>query len=87
MSRYQIEYEPAATKALRAIRDRRIKLPLLAALDALMDDPRPPGCKKLVGGKDEWRVRVGDWRIAYRIDDGRLVVLVVRIGPRKDVYR
>ena len=87
MSRYRIEYEPAARKTLRAIRDRRLKLTLLAALEGLMDDPRPAGCKKLVGVVDEWRVRVGDWRIIYRIEDGRLVVLVVRVGPRKDVYR
>ena len=87
MSRYRIEYEPAATKALRAIRDRRIKLRLLAALEGLMENPRPPGCKKLVGEEDEWRVRVGTWRIVYRVEDKVLVVLVVRVSPRSGVYR
>ena len=86
MSRYRIDYEPGATKALRAIRDRRIKLPLLAALEGLMDDPHPVGCVKMVGSADEWRIRVGAWRIIYRVDDGRLAVVVVRVGPRGGVY-
>ncbi|OYW48283.1 MAG: plasmid stabilization protein, partial [Rhodobacterales bacterium 12-65-15] len=49
-------------------------------------DPRPHGCLKLVGHKDHWRVRVGDWRIVYRIEDGRLVVVVVRVAARSGVY-
>lgn len=61
--------------------------PPYGLLAALMEDPRPEGCLKLVGEDDEWRVRVEDWRIVYRIDDGVLVVLVVRVGPRGGVYR
>ena len=56
------------------------------AIQALADDPRPPGCRKLEGRNDEWRVRVGTWRVVYRIEDGRLVVVVVRIAPRGEVY-
>ena len=87
MKRYRIEYDPAATKALRAIRDRRIKLPLQAALAGLMENPRPHGCEKMIGERDRWRIRVGTWRVVYRIDDGVLVVEVVRVAPRGEVYR
>ena len=87
MSRFTIEYTPRAIKQLRAIRDARIGTPLKRAIVALAMEPRPPGVAKLVGEDDQWRIRVGEWRIIYRIDDGRLVVLVVKVGPRKDVYR
>lgn len=49
--------------------------------------PRPPECLKLTGSTDEWRIRVGDWRVVYRIDDGRVVVMVVRVAPRGGAYR
>ncbi len=48
--------------------------------------PRPPGCKKLKGYKDQWRVRVGDYRVVYTIDDQKLLVEVTRIRHRRDVY-
>ena len=54
-------------------------------IDALADDPRPPGCKKLTA-VDAWRIRVGDYRVIYQIYDDRLIVLVVRIGHRREVY-
>ena len=56
------------------------------ALRDLVDDPRPPGCQKL-GGRDAWRIRVGDYRVIYEIDDRAKTVLVVHIGHRRDVYR
>jgi mRNA interferase RelE/StbE len=86
MKRYTIDYERRAEKQLRAIRDRRLALTIKAAIDDLAATPRPPGCLKLKGPTDEWRIRVGDWRIVYRIEDGRLVVVVVRVAPRGGVY-
>jgi mRNA interferase RelE/StbE len=86
MSRYRIDYAPKAEKQLRAIRDARISTPIRRAIEKLSGNPRPPGCLKLVGEVDQWRVRVGDWRIVYRIEDGRLVVLVVTVAPRGGVY-
>jgi mRNA interferase RelE/StbE len=83
---YAIEYERDAVKSLRAIRDKRVAAPLKAAIEALAHDPRPPGCRKLSGRKDEWRIRVGDWRVIYRVEDGRLVVVVVAVGVRGGVY-
>ena len=56
------------------------------AIDALADDPRPPGCKKL-GGGDGYRIRVGEWRAIYRVNDRERKVDVVRVAHRRDVYR
>lgn len=56
-------------------------------MDALAGDPRPKGVKKLFGLDDLYRIRVGEYRVVYQIQDNRLIVLVVRIGHRKDVYR
>lgn len=86
MSLYRIDYAPKAKKQLRAIRDARISTPIRRAIEKLSDNPRPPGCLKLVGEVDQWRVRVGDWRIVYAIFDGRLVVLVVTVAPRGGAY-
>lgn len=56
-------------------------------IDALALDPRPRGCKKLQGDGDLYRVRAGDFRIVYAVRDDVLIVLVVKIGNRRDVYR
>ena len=58
-----------------------------AAIDALADDPRPTGCVKLAGDDNAWRIRVGDYRVVYEVHDKRLLVLVVRVGHRKDIYK
>ena len=78
--------------AASARRDmKRLAAPIFerirTVIDRLADAPRPPGVKKLAGGGDLYRVRVGDYRIIYEIEDMRLVVLVVRVGHRRDVYR
>ena len=59
---------------------------LTAAIRALADSPRPSGCKKL-SGRPAWRIRVGVYRIIYEVHDDRLVVVVIAVGHRKDVYR
>lgn len=87
MKHYTIEFGRSAAKDFDAIRDRRIRDPIKAAVLGLADDPRAPGCLKLAGRTDEWRVRVGTWRVVYRVEDGRLVVVVVEVGPRGKVYR
>ena len=56
------------------------------AIDALADDPRPPGCEKL-SGREGYRIRVGEWRAIYRVDDQQRRVDVVRVAHRRDVYR
>ncbi|PHP52558.1 type II toxin-antitoxin system RelE family toxin [Actinomyces ruminis] len=83
--RYEIEVRPAALKALRRI-DKPDQRRIQGAIALLATDPRPPGCRPLKG-RPAWRVRVGDYHIIYTIDDGRLVVVVVTLGHRHDVYR
>jgi mRNA interferase RelE/StbE len=85
--RYVVQVDRKAEKDLEGIRDRRLLTDLRSAIRGLAEDPRPHGVKKLQGSKDRWRVRVGDWRIVYRIEDNRLVVLVVAVAKRDEVYR
>jgi mRNA interferase RelE/StbE len=75
---------PAAAAQLRKL-DRGIARRIGEAITDLGNNPRPPGSKKLVG-VDAWRIRIGDWRVIYQIHDDRLIVLVVRVGHRRDIY-
>ncbi len=86
MTRYTVELDRDVRKDLYAMRDIRLRDKLEAVILSLADDPRPPGVKKLVGKRDLWRIRVGDWRVVYRIEDCRLVVVVVAVGGRGGVY-
>lgn len=86
MDSYRIEFAREATKDLRRI--DRVWIPkIISAIEALTAVPRPVGCKKLVGSEHTFRIRVGDYRVIYDIQDNTLVVLVVRIRHRRDVYR
>lgn len=81
---YRIEVRPAALKALRGIHPAD-RARVQGAIALLAVDPRPPGARALQG-RDGYRVRVGDYRILYTIDDGVLLVVVVALGHRRDVY-
>ena len=83
---YSISYVPSAAKTLRKL-DRPTARRLLEVIGALADDPRPPGCIQLKGGDGELRIRVGDFRIIYDVRDDELIVLVLRVGHRREVYR
>ncbi len=83
---YQIRIKSQAEKALAKIPNphrRRI----VQAIDALARSPRPEGCKKLTGADDAYRIRVGDYRIVYEIVDKVLMVYIIRVAHRKDIYR
>jgi mRNA interferase RelE/StbE len=84
--KYAVLLEKSAARFLLRLRDAKLKSRLDEAIESLADDPRPPGCRKLAGISDRYRVRVGDFRIVYRIDDGKVVVLVLLIGHRREVY-
>jgi mRNA interferase RelE/StbE len=86
MASYAVIYKPSADRALRKLPEK-VQRRIAAATDALADDPRPPGCVKLQGKDDLWRIRVGPYRVVYAIQDEALIVLVVRVAHRKDVYR
>lgn len=83
---YEITYAQSALKSLRKL-DRGIARRILMAIDALAHDPRPAGCKQLKGGGGEMRIRVGDYRVVYDVDDGEIVILVLAVGHRREVYR
>lgn len=83
--RCRIEIAPAAVRQLRKL-DRVAQRRVQAAIELLAGEPRPSGAVKLVGGDGEWRVRTGDYRIVYEIHDNVLVVLVVAVGHRRDIY-
>ena len=85
MPKYVLEIKQSAQKELDALDDAlfsRIDRKILA----LAETPRPAGCKKLKGYKDQWRMRVGDWRVLYVIDDAAKLVSVTRIAHRREVY-
>jgi mRNA interferase RelE/StbE len=83
--KYRLEIKPRALKELGRIGEPE-QSRIQRRIDALADHPRPAGAKKLQG-RDYWSIRVGDYRVLYRIEDNVLVILVVRVGHRKDVYR
>lgn len=84
--RYDVEFSPAAARSLRKL-DRAAQTRILTVLSLLRDTPRPPAAKPLVGHPGLLRVRTGDYRVIYRIENERLLVLVVTIGHRREVYR
>jgi len=82
---YRIELAPSAARQLKKVTPdvrRRIQ----AVLELLADDPRPPAATPLVGGAGEWRVRTGDYRVIYEINDLQVLVLVLRMRHRREVY-
>jgi mRNA interferase RelE/StbE len=83
---YQIEFVKQAAKQFRALLTQERER-LQTKIDALETEPRPIGVIKLAGEEDLYRIRVGDYRIIYSIQDDQLLVLVVKIGHRRDVYR
>ena len=85
---YTVEIDPAARKELEAL-GRKVQRQIDRKITALAANPRPRGCKELKGKKNKgiWRVPSGDYRIVYKIKQKRLLVLIIRIRHRKDVYR
>ncbi len=83
---YRIELSPAAARQLRKL-DAPARRRIQAVVELLAQEPRPAGAKKLVGGDGEWRVRTGDYRVIYEVRDGVLLVLVLAVGHRRDIYR
>jgi mRNA interferase RelE/StbE len=83
---YEVALTPAAARQLHRL-DRQAQRRLQAVIDLLADEPRPPAAKQLVGGAGQWRVRTGDFRVVYEIQDARLLVLVVAVGHRREIYR
>ena len=86
MAKYRILIKPSAVKEIEAISQKKDRQRLVDRISRLADNPRPPGCEKL-SGQDKYRIRQGRYRIVYSIEDQDLIVYVVKVGHRKDVYR
>jgi mRNA interferase RelE/StbE len=84
---YSLLIKKSAAKELEAIAGKKDRERITQRILALADDPRPPGVEKLSGTNEKYRIRQGDFRILYEIQDAVLIVYVVRIGDRKEVYR
>lgn len=85
MSKHSIELTPLAAKQIQKL-SREIQVRIGRAIDKLSNSPFPSGFKKLAGQGDLYRIRVGDYRIVYQFKAGKLVILIVRVGHRKDIY-
>jgi mRNA interferase RelE/StbE len=85
VAKYSVELKPSARKELETLPAKLIER-IFPKLEALAAEPRPAGCKKLKGGQQEWRIRVGDYRIVYTIDDADLRISITRIRHRSEVY-
>ena len=86
MGSYSIRFLRPAEKDLRRIQKSRIPT-ILETIEALEENPRPAGCRKLVGSESAYRIRIGDYRVIYTIEDTIRIVEIDRIRHRKDVYR
>jgi mRNA interferase RelE/StbE len=82
---YQVVIKPAAQRQLRKLA-LAVQRDLIALIEGLSEQPRPPGCKKLKGRQNQYRVRSGDYRIIYSIEDTSLTIKVIKVGHRRDVY-
>ncbi len=84
--KYRIELKPSVADALAKI-PKAHRQRIAKRIDQLADDPRPAGAQKLAGVESLYRIRLSDYRVIYQVNDNVLLVLVVRIGSRGDVYR
>ena len=85
MADYRVALARSAEKELQRLSSALVAR-IITDLEGLAEEPRPPGCKKLRGGDKEWRIRVGDYRVVYEIDDRARAVVVTRIAHRSEVY-
>jgi mRNA interferase RelE/StbE len=83
---YTIQFKPLALRQLQKL-PRETQRRLSTKIEALRDDPFPAGCKKMAAISDAWRIRAGDYRVIYQVHLGVLLVLVLTIGHRREVYR
>lgn len=85
MAKYEVLIKPSAVKEIESL-PRKDRQRIFLRIESLADSPRPAGCRKL-SSRDDFRIRQGQYRIVYKIEDDQLVVLVVKVGHRKSVYR
>ena len=86
MEKYDVFIKPSALKELETVDSKKNRQRIVRAIRSLAEDPRPAGCRKL-SGKDKYRLRSGQYRIVYAVQDAILVVTIMKVGHRRDVYR
>lgn len=86
MANYEITLARSARKQLQGL-DRAVAIRVIARIESLAESPRPVGCVKLETGNRFWRIRVGDYRVIYAIDDERRLIDVSAVRHRRDAYR
>jgi len=82
---YKLSITRRAEKEIRQL-DRQTKNRIVEAINALANQPRPAGCRKVLSEEGVWRIRVGDWRIGYLVDDKEDAITIIRIANRKEFY-
>lgn len=87
MAAYRVLIKASAGKELVRLGTKSDRTRIVQRIQALAHDPRPHGCEKLAGYADRFRIRQGNYRVVYLVDDQRLEVTIFKIGDRKDVYR
>jgi mRNA interferase RelE/StbE len=85
VAEYTVEFKASARKELERLPAKLIQR-IFPKIEGLATEPRPNGCKKLKGGNKEWRIRAGDYRVIYTVDDSKLLVTITRIRNRSEVY-
>ena len=85
MARFELRFKPSVVKDLRGIPKIEVRR-LLTRIEALRNNPRPPGCEKLTGG-ELYRIRQGLYRVIYSVDDEDVLIEVIKVGHRREVYR
>jgi mRNA interferase RelE/StbE len=84
---YSLRIKRSAAKEIEGIEPRKVRRQVVERVQALAANPRPRGCEKLAGVGERYRVRQGSWRIVYEVRDDQLVVVLVKVGHRRDVYK
>ena len=87
MAKYKLLVKPSAAKEIETVGSRNDRQRIVGKIGGLGNEPRPNGAEKLAGYEDRYRVRQGNYRIVYLIDDSKLEVTIFKVGHRKDVYR
>ena len=87
MAEYRLQIKSSAAKEIEAIGTKRDRQRIVSRIQALATEPRPPGCEKLAGSSALFRVRQGEYRVIYTVDDLNHTILVIKVGHRREVYR
>ena len=83
---YNIEWRSSALREIKRFDKSTIKK-IIDAIELLSENPHPQGSKKLIGSEHSWRIRIGDYRVVYEIFNKTLIIEIVRIGHRKEIYK